>query len=334
MRTTLADAKADRLAEAVNCYPEETRFLQYLNSATQRLLHRGKFWGSYARYRISVTSQLLTLPPYIDTIEAIALSRIPLPLREYWCEFLETGWGTRDDSLQNTGISECLLRGNFPTIVDITTPSVLFAYCDLLDDVDKAPLILGYDANGNWVRTQDPVTFEWHDGEYIELDQLPGVLSTTVFSQITDIQVPSSMEGQWFLYLGSVSGTLLGRYQYWETRPSWKRYTVPFNDTGNLFVELVGKKSFVPVRKDTDYLVIGNLAALKLAMMAVKSEEEYNFGLASMLWNGGTDKRTGQQVIGAMQELNSELDHHLGSGATRTIHVEPTPGFEPIVDIR
>ena len=65
-RTTVAMAKASRIPEALNISPLDPRFIQYLNESEQRLLYRGKFWGTYGRYNIKATSQIITLPPQID----------------------------------------------------------------------------------------------------------------------------------------------------------------------------------------------------------------------------------------------------------------------------
>lgn len=324
-RATVAMAKASRIPEALNIAPTDPRFLSFLNTGTERLLHRGKYWNTYAKYTVSVSSQLLTLPPYIDTPEQIAVSRKPLPLRTTWFQFSENGWGTRDATAPNgSGIPEVLHLGQFPTIADIATAGTLTVKCDRATDVGKSVLILGYDVNANWVRTLQGGIYT--DGEVVLLAQGAGTSTVTQFSQVTDIQAPTNLDGQWWLYLGGTSGTLLGNYQYWDTTPNWKRYLIPFIDPVVTTVELMGKKAFVPVKNDADFLVIGNLAALKLACMACKSEEEYRWDEANLLWNGGADG-AGIQHIGAVQELEFELRHHTGDGQQIGMTVV-TPGLE------
>ena len=100
----------------------------------------------------------------------------------------------------------------------------------------------------------------------------------------------------------------------------YRQYQIPFIGTDVTTVELMGKFAFRPVFKDTDYLIIGNLAALKLGMMACKSEEEHNWGEAQLLWNGGTLK-DGTKRIGAVQELDSELAHYNGDGEHLGINI-------------
>jgi hypothetical protein len=325
MRATVNDAIAERIPTALNLKSTDSRFYSYLNIATRRLLYRGKYWGTYARYKLPASSQIFTLPPYLDTVERIAISRLPTPLRDLPWEFLETGWGTRDDTQPNgSGLSEVLYRGNFPTSSDITTPGVLTVKCDFVTDVGKIVTILGYDNNGNWVRRQ--VSGVYYDGEQVALAQGAGTNTATLFAQVTDILAPANLDGQWWLYQAT---QLLGNYQYWDTKPSWKRYLIPFLDSTNTFIEIVGKKAFIPVKYPTDFLVIGNMAALRLGCMAVKAEEETMIGMASLLWNGGMDK-DGNQVIGAIQEMDNELSHHLGDGVQRSIEVLPMAGWETV----
>ena len=310
-RTTVAMAKQSRIPEALNVSPLDPRYLQYLNESTQRLLHRGKFWGTYGRFRIPASSQIISLPPQIDTIEAVAVSHVPLPLRDAAVEFIEAGWGTRDDTLPlGSGIPEVLYRGTHPTLVDIATPGLVTIKCDQSSDVNKAVLLLGEDENGNIIRTDQGGIA---DGEVLGLAQGAGTTSTKQYSKITGIQAPLALDGQWWLYLGDTSGTLLGNYQWFDVCPSWKRYLIPFINSTATTVEIMGKRAFFPVKNDADFLIIGNLAALKLACLACQAEEQRSWAEAQLLWNGGTDAN-GVKRIGALQELDLELQHHLGDG--------------------
>lgn len=294
---------------------------------------RGKYWGTYARYNVALSSQYLTLPPYIDTIEKVAESTVPLTLRGIWHEFNANGYGTRD--VEPTGwhsAEECLYRGNYPVIDDIATAGTLTLKCDLASDEDKEVLLLGLDENGNYIRTTQNAAIA--DGEVVAISQA-GTSTSKQYSKVLGIQAPSNLDGQWWLYLGAVvGGTLLGTYQYWDTSPSWKRYLVPFISGTTDSVVLIGKKAFIPVSRDTDYLVVGNLDALKLAGLAIIAEEQHNWSEANLLWNGGTDKR-GNKIIGAMQELDYELGHHLGDGEVPTITVmgSSTAYLEPLEPI-
>lgn len=315
--------QASRFCELINIPPTDSRFYSFLNEATQRLLQRGKFWGTYGRYRIAVTSQLMSLPPQIDTLEKVAISQQVTPLHDAIYEFLEFGWGTRDETCPNgSGINEVIERGSFPTMVDVQAPGdQLTLKCDLLSDVGKTVLVLGYDTSTppNWIRTQ--VSGVWQDGEVCSMAQGAGYPSLNGFSRITGVQPLYDMDGQWWIYQGGINGTLLSNYQWWEKSPIYKRYLIPFVNSTFTTVDAIGKLAFIPVAKTTDYPVVQNMAALKLAARAIKAEEEADWGTSNLLWNGGKDPKTGRQVIGAIQEMDFELDHYLGSGRTLGLNI-------------
>jgi hypothetical protein len=311
MRVTLADLRASRVPEALNIPPTDTRFAAYVNEATERLLRKGHWWGTTAKYAISVMSGYITLPRQIATIEKVSTDHIIKPVRDQWYEFLDNGWGTREAT---TGTEEALFKGRYATISDVV-PSDKKAriYCDLASDAGKKVLILGYDDDGNWIRTtQDGVV---SDGEIIALAQSPGTYSTSKFSAITDVQAPTNLDGQWWLYSHSTvddTESLLGNYQYDEIRPSYARYFFPalalITETPVL-VEALVKLDFIPVARDTDYCLLGNIPALKRMCMAVKAEEENRF----------TDALALEAM--AVKSLDEELAHYLGAGYTQGINI-------------
>jgi hypothetical protein len=319
-RATFARVKTSRIPEFLNIGPTDSRLLEFVNEACERLLPRGKYWNTYARYAVAASSQLFSPPPYIDTVERANVATSPIPVHDLLYQFLDNGWGSRDDTLPNgSGVNELLHRGNYPTMIDIPSPgSTITAKCDVAADVGQPVLLLGYDSATppNWVRTQ--VGGVWQDGEIVLFSQGLGTSSVTVFSKLTNVQIGTlgtPLSGQSWLYAGSVAtGTLLSNYQWFEQTPLYPRYLIPFVNSTITTVEIIGKLAFIPVVKDTDYLPIGNLAAVKLACRAIKAEEEDDWGVANLLWNGGTDPKTKLKVIGAIQELDFELDHYLGSG--------------------
>ncbi len=314
-RTTLADVRASRIPESVNIPPNDSRLVQYVNEATERLLKAGKWWGTYARYRLCASAGLITFPRQIATIEAVALCGNPIPVHDLWFEFIANGWGTRKDC---DGICECDYRGRFPTFSDIIgTDKKVRLICDVATDVGKTVLVLGYDANGNWIRTDQGGTIL--DGEVVVLTQSPGTLSTNLFSAITDIQVVSAMDGQWWLYEYDTTLTtqrMVGQYQYDDARPSFARYLFPSirnctaSNCQSTLVEAICKLDFIKVVRDTDYLLIGDLPALKFACMAIKASEEERYNDETTLMNK------------AVVELQNELSHFLGDGRTIGINLQ------------
>ncbi len=336
-RTTLLDAKNEGLPAAIGACPGDPRFLLRLNTACRRLLKRGKYWGTFGRYRLCVTSGCLSLPPQIATLESLAVCGRPLRLHDQWFEFLENGLGIQQSNGTCAGgscgvswscVDDGRYRGRFPTFADVTgVDKKLWLVCDLTADVGKEVLVMGYDENNNWIRTvQDGVMA---DGEVIALAQSPGTVSTKIFSIITDVQLNDPRDGQCWMYALAPDYTpmtsdavMLANYQYFETRPSYARYYIGgilsgSNGNGDgcrlTTVDVMAKHDFIPVVKDNDYLVIGNLDALEFMIQAL---EKYR--------NAESQAQTGEAIAFerlAENELDKELAHYRGSGVVTGITV-------------
>lgn len=323
MRRTLAQALApsSRICESLNILSTDSRAVAWINGAIERLLPMGHWFGTCPKYTVNVTNQLFSLPPQFATIEQIAVCRQPINLRNNWFEFSASGWGVVNDptvAAPNVCVDQVLFRGNFPLAQDIISGNQIRLQCDVADDIGVKVLFLGFDVNGNWVRSK--VLGIWQDGETIAATQSPGTLSTTVWGKITDIQKPISNGQMWVIQASSTAVTI-GTLNYWETNPSYGRYLLPTTAGITTQIDLAGKLCFIPVVNPTDYLIIGNLGALRLACQAVKYEEEGQLGLATLYLYGGRDPKTKISVTGAVQVLQEELQHYRGDGAIPSIQV-------------
>lgn len=325
MRTTLAALKASRIPAALGVCATDDRIVPWANEAIHRLLIEGKYFGTYGKYRICSTNNCITLPPQIATIEVAAVCGRWVPVHDLWFEFLEGGAGIRQNS---TGCGSCMseadYRGHYPAFDDLRGVNKKLRWvCDVVGDVGKEALFLGYDENNNWIRTMQGGVLK--DGEVIAAAQSPGTTSVNYFSNLTDIQFPvdsagaSAMTGQSWLYEFNTSDSvlrLIGHYQYFETRPAYARYffpslagcgTVTATDCDRKPIDIIGKHEFIPVKYDTDYLIIGNLPALKEMMVAIKNAENEWDGLKknAVIASG---------ITLAKAILDKELSHYLGDG--------------------
>lgn len=350
MRFTFADVQNSRIPAVLGVGPNDPRLLQWTNEGTQRLLFSGKWWGTVSRFNICATSGCITLPKPIATIEAVNLNGRPTPVRDFWYEFLANGAGTRQSQVSSgtstsgsccgsgcCGMNEAIQRGNFPVFTDIkgTTSKANFI-CDLAADIGNQVLVLGYDQNGNWIRTVQNGVYA--DGEVLTLAQNPGVISQNFFQIITGIQFLNQMNGQSWLYGYDTANnnllTMLGHYQYDETNPSYRRYFFPsiFSSQSSsgctqTKVEVAGKLDYYPIKNPTDYLIIGNIPALKEMLSALKkAENEPDSVKANQIIATGMDT--------AIQVLDAELDHQLGSGRTigMTIEGSSVGSNEPVLN--
>lgn len=268
----------------------------------------GHWYGTIPTYKVSVSNQVFTLPPQFATIEKVAVCRHPTMLRNEFYQFSSQGTGVYDDpSAAHPWIPthQVLLRNNAATSVDIVGPGKkVKLQCDVGADVGQTVLVLGYDDNGNWIRTQQGGV--WLDGEVISLLQSPGAVSVNNFSSISGIQKPVT-SGQ--IWLFDSANTLLSRYEYWETNPWYRRYLLPTVPNNTTQIDLIGKLDYRPVVNPTDWLIIGNLEALRLGCIATRREEEDKWDVAMACW------------ALAVKTLNEELDHYKGSGTVPSIEV-------------
>jgi len=335
MRRTLANARASRIPEALNLRGTDPRFVQYVNEATERLLSMGHWHGTVQRFRMVPVAGVLTFPPQIATIEAVAINGEVGSVRDYWYEFMGDGLGIQNPGC-SSGLPQAIARGNYPTFGEISPPGKkVRMVCERAEDAGKPILVMGRDDQGNWIRTQ--VAGAWQDGEYIPLAEdfgpSSGANSVNNFAAISDVVLPAGRVGQCWMYeyTDSTYQVMIGQYQYWETNPSYTRYFFPSigNNATNVTVEVMAKLAFIPVAVDSDYLILGNLAALKLGCLAVKAEEDGRYSDASLLWYGGT-RKDGVKLIGAVNILNEELDHYLGSGREMSMNIRGEAFDTPI----
>lgn len=330
MRTTLADAKASRIPSVTNVSPDDTRFVQYINEAIQRLVQTGEmFYGLHQRIQFCVTSGCLVLPRQIAAVEEVAVCDHPIPVRNKWFEFLETGFGLRSE---RTGASSCnsgscygpglLDRGNVCTFADIIgIDKKIKVYADVAEDADAVILLLGYDENNIWIRTQ--VDGEWIDGEQVSISTTPAT-STKFFSALTGVQKPIT---NGIVRLYEYDTTLatqraIAIYEPDETNPTYRKMFVSAlegasccgctgDEDDTTQVTVMAKLEFIPVRNNTDWLLIGNLPAIKDEIMSIMKREN-NLPEESMAYHAL-----------AVQGLRSELRHYLGRGAVNPMRMQP-----------
>jgi len=336
IRKTLADAKDPTqcgIATVANVSPSDDRFLALINLATQNLVQTGEmFWGLHARYQFCVTDGCLVWPREIANIETVAVCDHPIPIRNRWFEWLETGVGLRSeqscngDSNSSCGTHHC----GGPALVDRAAPTTcafadiigtnkkIKVYADAAEDADAEILLQGYDENNQWIRTF--VGGEWVDGEYVAISVAP-TTSTKFFSALVGVQKPIT-NGNVRLYeydTDLLTQRAIAVYEPDETRPSYRKQFLDGllcggccnNDTETSQVTVMAKLEFIPVRRDTDWLMIGNFSALESEVQSILKRRN-NLAEESVTWHGM-----------AVQTLRQELRHYLGHGIVNPMRMQP-----------
>lgn len=301
-RLTLGKLKADRIPERVGLGPCHEDFLPLLNQAQEELLFAGRWFGTYQRMRICTDSNCITWPREVMTPEKLTICNTPVPVRNSWYEFQDFVAPPRTDVPDYCG-GDLLERGWFPTFSDIVgTNKVLRFYAANSEDIGKRVLVQGYNGNGNLVRTLDPETGLFVDGEFVTLASPFAVTVSTFQHPLVGIQKPitNDVVRMYEYDPSTLTERLIAVYQPSETVPTYRRqYFTGRLCTSNvnsepdgctsypgcgrpLFTAMV-RLGFIPALVDPDYLLIGHSPALIDMMRSIQAKEKSNYAEAEGL---------------------------------------------------
>lgn len=308
----------------------DPRFARAVNTCQQLLLQRPeKWWGTYARYRVCVTSSCLVWPRQFASIEAIAVCDVPVTIRNEWFEFLSNAAGIQQDGGNCNSAAGCTTlcggtqlydRGTVCSFDEIIgTNKKIKVYADVSEDAGSKILLQGHDENNNWIRTL--VSGSWVDGEYVTISSVPGgTLSTNFFTSLTSVQKPVT-NGTVRLYeydTDLATQRAIAIYEHDETRPVYRKSLVTGLNQSRISdgscrtipVTVMAKLEFIPATVDTDWLLIGNLRALEDMAQSVMKKQNNLFEEA-VAWEAS-----------ALKILQNELRHYTGTGVVSPIRTQ------------
>ncbi len=319
MKVTLGTAK-ERIAKHLNLCATDSRTTEYINEATRRLIESGKWKNTYGKFTICATEGCIAWPRQIETIERVAVNEAVGVVRNQWFEFVETGYGLLDNK-DNVGV-QILDRGESPTQNDLSGAGKKDRVSSFPPtDAGTTITIQGYDSNNNWVRKPTNIDrTEWQDGETVTLNG-DFVDTTTTFKSITGIQKDVT-QGNVQLYelTDPATPTLvdIATYEPNETLPSYRRSLIPSlagaggcesGTDKKVAVTVIAKLRFIDAVNDNDVLLISDLYAIKNMALAIKLEENRDFGAAE------------QYRTLAFDSLQRQLANHLGDGVTPVVQM-------------
>lgn len=263
-------------------------FAPFLNQAIERIVNGGLWRGTISYAAFPSVNEYFTLPyPFLSVLGA-QWFRSPVPVFSQFHDFMSNGPGQPMLGQPPQGIVEDMGDG-YATMTDPPTAgSTLLIKPDLLIDSGRVFRFYGvsngleiFDVNGMGMN----ITVNY-----------PSTSNATVFDQVTGIQVPvnadgsSAMVGGWTLYSvapGTGTQTKLSYYYPSETTPQYRRYRIGVTSAANTqvpnAVTVLVRRRFMPVTKETDWVIPGNIGALKFAMQAIDSEAAKN--PAEGLWD-------------------------------------------------
>lgn len=315
MRSTFGQFRNSRIVDVLGRCKNDTPYLMDLvNEAIHRLIledEDGGFINLIDRMVFTVTSNYITAPREVARITDVTVCSTPVNIRNQFYEFLFAGDGLQPTNTceTNNGITQAIDRGTQPYMGTLPTSNqYLRAYPTDTRDVGKKVFIAGLDQNGLVIRDLDGST--WNYGFYLTLAS-PFVTSTFIVTSIANISKDVTY-GDVVLYaVDATTGveTLLSRFAADETTPSYRRYyinnlpTACCNNITPVQVTGLAKLEYVPVTKDTDFLLIGNLFALKEECLAIKYGEMETAGALAL---------SDRHHRAAIRLLNKELKHYEG----------------------
>lgn len=302
------------------CQNDIPSLISLVNESQEKLVKAGGengWWGTWQKMAFNVTSDApyVTLPRTVARLTGITVCKTPIRIQNQMFEYLENGVGLQPSTNCVNG-NQCQFletydRGTFPTFKDLDAtgnPKCLRFYPTDQRDIGKRVLVQGKDENGTTLRSLDNGIDIL--GEYITL-RAPFVDCEFNITEITGIQKELTVSDVRMYQVDSVTAemVLLSLLEPGETVSCYRRYFINGLPQGccpnstTIQVTAMAKLDFVPIAVDQDYLLIGNIPALKAACESVRYGEVDNpaaFQMSAAKWND------------AIRILNQELVHYLG----------------------
>lgn len=277
IKRTLGDVKPELsvYAGSSGMAVTDPRFLARLNRAIEELMNEGDWPGVVDRYRFAIYGGVLTLPSSLNRVMGIALEGEPVEMLSAWYEFSAGGPG------ENSGWTDCALdHGESCVFRNVPVPDAhqLKVTCDFDERVNgvRPKIILrGYDENGLWIRSSIG------DGVEVEIngDGAPLLaLTEKRFSHVASVHKPTT-RGYVHLHASTTGAPHLASFAPSETRPSYRQYKIPGLPEDKVHRLVIrAKKRFIPLRVDSDELLISNLSALELMLTALQARAASDIG--------------------------------------------------------
>lgn len=335
MRITLQNVADSRIPQVLGlCAGDLPRLASYINEAQQQLINvagETGFYGGWAKvvFNVSCTDPYITLPPEFARLVNLDVCRWPIPVQNQWYEVLEAGIGlqTPITGRYGCGMQAAFERANVLTTVDLTpTNQYLRAYITDARDINKRIVFTGAkDQNGFGIYSTDPRNQV--NGFPLVFDQ-PFVTSPFIVTAFSGVIKDVTYGDVIIKQVDATTGVevQLARYTPNETNPSYRRYYLqagwPVSQNASVTtrqVTAMAKYEFVPAVNPTDFLIIGNIPALKDKCEGIRFSEMDNPTAQAMAISKHRD---------AVRKLNQELQHYEGDTPAINLAVFGTAKLE------
>jgi hypothetical protein len=194
----------------------DPQLLARVNEAQERLLNKGLYAGTYARYAVCIYGACITLPREFESIVGYNFEGRPCQVYNQWYEFMANGPG-----ISQAGDWRRLIdRGYAPTFRSLEAQKYIRVYTDLAEDATSTILFRGSDTYNNRVQTIENGTYI--DGERLNLSAGSGNSSVLV-SGLTGFTNDPNGVYAWNTTLGGYPRykNLNGYNIHFEGDPGW-----------------------------------------------------------------------------------------------------------------
>ena len=283
-----------------------------INQATRRLLNRPRKPIHIERViRFFTYKDTITLPREVEKIKHYAMDGAPAPLFSRAYEFVSGGWG------ELCGCGACNpaekflvdMGNHYSTMFELPSLSAdednenepvyssftLAAFSTAATDIGKALKIYGRNSKSEVLGSPSPcmemAIQAWDGGvEGVLAEDLAGVganeRAIVVSEPVRDIERVQKPETDGFVSLYAYNADthqmyFLAKYHPQETNPRYRKYkiTAPDYSLGSSIYALC-ELGYVPMEEADDILIVQNMDALKLMVMAIELENEREFKAA------------------------------------------------------
>lgn len=314
MRITWGQIKED-VGRPIGVCSTDSMLLKMVNEASEILHNESDYVGKYIKYRIRVSgdcnnNKSIVWPRQLETIEKLALCSQPVGIRDQWFEFEDNGTGLAIDWHGGNLLSDA---GEVCTLEEISgVTSKIKIYADKVEAGGSRILLLGYDENFNWIRTQ--VGSEWIDGEYVTITNSTPTVSINYFSKITGVQkdLTNGPVRMYALDTLTLVETPIGIYEYDETLPVYRRSTLTGITCSNCeCVYVMGKRRFIKAKVDTDYVYPSYTPSLQMGLIAIHKRDQGDLAMY------------GSFMVEAKRLLSKQAQGYKGNGPFKSIvHID------------
>ena len=273
-----------------------------VNQSTRRIMNRPRKPVHVDRViRFFTDKDTITLPREVEKILHYTMDTRPAPAFSQAYEFVSGGWG-------ELGCSSCIPgkflmdRGNhYSTMFDLPSMSSsedepefsafsLVAFSTVEADKDRTLLIYGRNDKNEVLGSPSPAMTlpinHWQGG--VEGEIFTDMPVTVKFSdsKVRDVERVQKPETDGFVSLYTYDADthqmyFLSKYHPRETNPRYRRYRITSPDYINgSSIYALCELGYTPLTHEDDVLIVQNMDALKMMVMAIEFENEREFQAA------------------------------------------------------